>query len=146
MLLRVLILASSLGQLALGYPSATMASVALSIDGTSANGTSANGTSANGTDCSCLVATGVSWGIGFFLWPLLLLALGFCCGGIFGGSCAAGCQSLCYGGSTGGCFSVFQSCGAGGSVVGYVLCCLVWASIIAVGVYFSCVSVCQWLY
>ena len=142
MLLRVLILASSLGQLALGYPSATTASVALSIDGTSANGTSANG-----TDCSCLVATGVSWGIGLFVWPLLLACCcGFGCGGVRAGSGAAGYQSTHYGGETRGCFSDLQSCGAGGCNCGYLLCCLVWASVIAVGVHFSCVSVCPWLY
>ena len=143
MLLLILIIASSLGQLSLAHPSVTSASVALSFNGTLGG----NGTSGNGTYyCPCYLATGVSWGIGLFVWPLLLVCCGFCCSGVRAGSGAAGYQSMHEGGETGGCFSVLQSCGAGGCNCGYLLCCLVWASVIAVGVHFSCVSVCPWLY
>ena len=98
---------------------------------------------ANATDCHCLYATGVSYAVGFFVWPLLLCCLGFLCDGVRGGSCASCVQGACYGGETGGCFSLLQSCGAGGKMVGYLLCCAIIGAVIAVSVYFSCGGICD---
>ena len=89
-------------------------------------------------DGTCLLATGISFPVGVCVWPLLVFCIGFCCAGICG--CATGTKK----GEPGGFWGAVKSCGArkcnGFTAAGYVLCCLVWASVIAIVVFFSCIS------
>lgn len=53
--------------------------------------------------------------------PLVLCLLGFTCWGIMAGSAAACCQSNIGDVPSGSCFSCFQSLGAGGGMMTYIL-------------------------
>ena len=97
----------------------------------------------------CTKATIASFFIGFPCFAIaffcIIFCLGFTCGGVVGGSAAASCQSACYGGATTGCFSCFQSAGAGGCMG---ICCVVSVlSIIGSGfataTWYLCVFTCK---
>jgi hypothetical protein len=97
----------------------------------------------------CTKATVASFFIGFPVFALafgfLICCLGFTCGGVAGGSGAASLQSTCYGGATTGCFSIFQSAGAGGCMG--LGCIVVVFSIIGSGfataAWYACLFTCQ---